>query len=38
MTAIQGALVTASALQDPGLFGRTLDRIAARIEAALAGG
>jgi len=38
VTAIQGALVTASALQDPGLFGRTLDRIAARIEAALAGG
>ena len=37
ITAIQGALVTASALQDPGLFGRTLARIEARIAAALPG-
>ncbi|MBK3400021.1 MULTISPECIES: TetR/AcrR family transcriptional regulator [Methylobacterium] len=36
VTAIQGALVTASALQDPGLFGRTLARLAARLEAATA--
>ncbi len=36
VTAIQGALVTASALQDPGLFGRTLARLGARLEAAIA--
>ena len=35
VTAIQGALVTASALQDPELFGRTLRRLGARLEAAM---
>ena len=35
VTAIQGALVTASALQDPELFGRTLRRLEARLEAAM---
>ena len=38
VTAIQGALVTGTALQDPGLFGRTLARIERRIEAVLAAG
>ncbi len=35
VTAIQGALVTASALQDPALFGRTLRRLGARLEAGM---
>lgn len=35
VTAIQGALVTARALQDPDLFGRTLRRLEARVSAVI---
>ena len=37
VSTIQGALVTASALQDPALFGRALARLSARLEPVLAG-